>query len=121
MKVHASVDGAATVDSPDDLGGVFTPIPTDISIGYGDTGVTPTGLFMQRVAWWNRALTNGERAALYTGQFYGSGMVSPTYAYPTAGTKVASVTVLSGHGRGHDGVSLIPECVVDRTVDVVVT
>jgi len=107
MKVHASVDGAATVDSPDDLGGVFTSIPTDMSIGVGDGTGTPTGLFIQRVALFNQGLTAGQRAALYTGQFYGSGMEEPSYAYPASGDKVASVTVTSATG-----------CTVTDTVSV---
>jgi len=111
MKLHASIDGAATIDSTMDLGGVFNTSPNDLSIGVGNgVGVgTPTGLFIQRVALFNQGLTAGQRAALYTGQFYGSGMEEPSYAYPTAGAKVASLTVTSATG-----------CTITDTVDVTV-
>jgi hypothetical protein len=55
----------------------------------------------------NQGLTAGQRAALYTGQFYGSGMEEPSYAYPASGDKVASVTVTSATG-----------CTVTDTVSV---
>ena len=110
MFIHSSIDGGATFDGAAALSGVLTPVsPSAFYFGLGLGSGTPTGLFMQRVAWWNRALTAGEKTALYTGQFYGSGMEEPSYAYPASGDKVASVTVTSATG-----------CTVTDTVDVTV-
>jgi hypothetical protein len=106
MSVHSSIDGGALTDASIALSGTLVPAANELIVGYVD--LTPV-LFMQRVAWWNRALTAGEKTALYTGQFYGSGVASPVYAYPTAGAKVASLTVTSASG-----------CTITDTVDVAV-
>lgn len=107
MSVHSSIDGGALTDASIALSGTLVPAANELIVGYVD--LTPV-LFMQRVAWWNRALTAGEKTALYTGQFYGSGLDVPTYAYPTSGAKVASLTVTSAHG-----------CEAGRSIGVVVT
>jgi len=71
MFIHSSIDGGATFDGAAALSGVLTPVsPSAFYFGLGLGSGTPTGLFMQRVAWWDRALTDREKAALYAGQFY---------------------------------------------------
>jgi len=100
-RIQSSLDGAATVYSAFPITGTFKVNPglgMPIWVGYGVDGTTPTGLALQRLLWWNRSLTAGERAEIFAGHYYGSARSAAAYPYPTAGAKVCSLQVTDDCG-----------------------
>jgi len=110
-------DGAFTVG-----GTALVQGDPNIEVGYGGGHVRVGALnatvvskaYIDEVGLWSRVLTAGEITSLYAagaGLFYpGSTEEIPVYAYPTAGAKVASLTVTSAHG-----------CEASRSIRVVVS
>jgi len=118
LKTSISIDdGAFTLAAV--AASTYPTIGAGLGNGHVDVGGTERGSvrsksYIDEIGLWSRVLTAGEITSLYAagaGKFYpGSTEEIPVYAYPTAGAKVASLTVTSAHG-----------CEAGRSIGVVVS